>query len=136
MSLEETTKVPEVVSEKKPKKQKVEDTKRVRYLLTLPCSDDNEYDDDEKVSKMTNVDMRCQFRNQEQYEELEDCGVFAGCLDEFNDALMKGKGFYKDMHKDMKKGIKRNFYVDDGGIEIQRDLRDDEEIDLCFINKK
>jgi hypothetical protein len=137
MSLEET-KVPSVdekilnVDEKVPRKKQKEDTKRVRYLLSLPCSDDG----DDESTKMTIVDLRCQFRNEEQYEELNDCGVFADCLREFNDALMAGKGFYKNMHKDMKKGIKRDFYVDDGGIEIQRDLRDDEEIDLCFINKK
>jgi hypothetical protein len=98
-------------------------------ILSLPCEDEEiEEGEDSYVC----VNMVVRFKSQRQFERLEDCGVFADCLEEFNQALSEGKGSYK-----RKTDKKRNLYVCDSGIELHDDLKDGhgKEIELDLSNK-
>lgn len=113
------------------KKERSNTKKQKKYydcILILPCNDE----DDEEENAVS-VRMIVRFKSEEQQEELEMCGVYSDCLEEFNQALCDGKGEYEGKEKE-----KRELYVWDAGIEIYDVLKEGHgmEIDVDLSNKK
>ena len=113
-------------------------TEKLYYdvILCLPCEDSNDENESEEESQ-TIVELVVRFRDQEQYEELEDVGVFGHCLEDFNQALAEGKGEYDEKKTDLEKKVKRKFYVCDAGIEMKKQLETSHRmsIDVDFSEK-